>query len=142
MVFFDTSVLVTALVTELPNHERALDCLVKYSRKKGDACTTTHVLAETYACLTSLPVKKRISPMDAKSLIEESLVKNLEILPIVTQTYLSSIRRVSNMGMTSGIIYDALHLEMAESSGCTELLTYNLRDFRRLDPQNIRIISP
>jgi predicted nucleic acid-binding protein len=142
MVFFDTSVLVTALVTELPNHERALDCLVNYSRKKGDACTTTHVLAETYACLTSLPVKKRISPMDAKSLIEESLVKNLEILPIVTQTYLSSIRRVSNMGMTSGIIYDALHLEMAESSGCTELLTYNLKDFRRLDPQNIRIISP
>ena len=142
MVFFDTSVLVTALVTELPNHERALDCLVKYSRKKGDACTTTHVLAETYACLTSLPVKKRISPMDAKSLIEESLVKNLEILPIVTQTYLSSIRRVSNMGMTSGIIYDALHLEMAESSGCTELLTYNLKDFRRLDPQNIRIVSP
>ena len=142
MVFFDTSVLVTALVTELPNHERALDCLVKYSRKKGGACTTTHVLAETYACLTSLPVKKRISPMDAKSLIEESLVKNLEILPIVTQTYLSSIRRVSNMGMTSGIIYDALHIEMAESSGCTELLTYNLKDFRRLDPQNIRIISP
>jgi predicted nucleic acid-binding protein len=142
MVFFDTSVLVTALVTELPNHERALDCLVKYSRKKGDACTTTHVLAETYACLTSLPVKKRISPMDAKSLIEESLVKNLEILPIVTQTYLSSIRRVSNMGMTSGIIYDALHLEMAESSGCTELLTYNLKDFRRLDPQNICIVSP
>ena len=142
MVFFDTSALVTALVTELPNHERALDCLVKYSRKKGDACTTTHVLAETYACLTSLPVKKRISPMDAKSLIEESLVKNLEILPIVTQTYLSSIRRVSNMGMTSGIIYDALHLEMAESSGCTELLTYNLKDFRRLDPQNIRIVSP
>jgi len=142
MIFFDTSVLVTALVTELPNHERALDCLVKYSRKKGDACTTTHVLAETYACLTSLPVKKRISPMDAKSLIEESLVKNLEILPIDTQTYLSSIRRVSNLGMTSGIIYDALHLEMAESSGCTELLTYNLKDFRRLDPQNIRIISP
>jgi predicted nucleic acid-binding protein len=142
MVFFDTSVLVTALVTELPNHERALDCLVKYSRKKGDACTTTHVLAETYACLTSLPVKKRISPMDAKSLIEESLVKNLEILPIASQTYLSSIRRVSNMGMTSGIIYDALHLEMAESYGCTELLTYNLKDFRRLDPQNIRIVSP
>ena len=142
MVFFDTSVLVTALVTELPNHERALDCLVNYSRKKGNACTTTHVLAETYACLTSLPVRKRISPMDAKSLIEESLVKNLEILPIVTQTYLSSIRRVSNKGMTSGIIYDALHLEMAESSGCTELLTYNLKDFRRLDPQNIRIISP
>ena len=142
MVFFDTSVLVTALVTELPNHERALDCLVNYSRKKGNVCTTTHVLAETYACLTSLPVKKRISPMDAKSLIEESLVKNLEIHPIVTQTYLSSIRRVSNMGMTSGIIYDALHLEMAESSGCTELLTYNLKDFRRLDPQNIRIVSP
>ena len=80
--------------------------------------------------------------MDAKSLIEESLVKNLEILPIATQTYLSSIRRVSNMGMTSGIIYDALHLEMAESSGCTELLTYNLKDFRRLDPQKIRIVSP
>jgi len=142
MVFFDTSVLVTALVTELPNHERALDCLVKYSRKKGDSCTTTHVLAEVYACLTALPVKKRISPMNAKSIIEESLVKNLQILPIDTQTYLSAIRRVSNKGMTSGIIYDALHLETAESCGCTELLTYNLKDFRRLEPQNILIVSP
>jgi len=87
-------------------------------------------------------VKKRISPMDAKSIIEESLVKNLQILPIDTQTYLSAIRRVSNKGMTSGIIYDALHLETAESSGCTELLTYNLKDFRRLEPQNILIVSP
>jgi predicted nucleic acid-binding protein len=142
MVFFDTSVLVTALVTELPNHERALDCLVKYSRKKGDSCTTNHVLAEAYASLTALPVKKRISPMDARSIIEESLVKKLQILQIDTQTYLSAIRRVSNKGMTSGIIYDALHLETAESSGCTELLTYNLKDFRRLDPRSILVVSP
>jgi predicted nucleic acid-binding protein len=142
MVFFDTSVLVTALVTELPNHERALDCLVNYSRKKGDSCTTNHVLAEAYASLTALPVKKRISPMDARSIIEESLVKKLQILQIDTQTYLSAIRRVSNKGMTSGIIYDALHLETAESSGCTELLTYNLKDFRRLDPRSILVVSP
>ena len=80
--------------------------------------------------------------MDAKSIIEESLVEKLQILPIDTQTYLSAIRRVSNMGMTSGIIYDALHLQSAESCGCKELLTYNLKDFRRLEPQNILIVSP
>jgi predicted nucleic acid-binding protein len=142
MVFFDTSVLVTAVVTELPNHDRAHDCLVKHIQNHDGACISNHVLAEAYATLTALPVKKRISPMDAKSIIEESFVNKLQVVPLSTEVYLSAIRKVSNQGLGSGIIYDALHLEIAESMGCTELITYNLQDFKRLEPQNIRVLSP
>lgn len=142
MVFFDTSVLVTAVVTELPNHDRAHDCLVKHIQNHDGACISNHILAEAYASLTALPVKKRISPMDAKSIIEESFVNKLQVVPLSTEVYLSAIRKVSHQGLGSGIIYDALHLEIAESMGCTELITYNLKDFKRLEPQNIRVLSP
>ena len=80
--------------------------------------------------------------MDAKSIIEESFVNKLQVVPLSTEVYLSAIRKVSNQGLGSGIIYDALHIEIAESMGCTELITYNFKDFKRLEPQNIRVLSP
>ena len=38
-------------------------------------------------------------------------------------------------GLASGVVYDALHLAVAERSGCGRLYTYNIRDFERLAPK-------
>ena len=87
MVFFDTSVLVTAVVTELPNHDRAHDCLVKHIQNQDGACISNHVLVEAYAKSHCSSSQKRISPMDAKSIIEESLVNKLQVVPLSTEVY-------------------------------------------------------
>ena len=57
---------------------------------------------ETYACLTSLPVKK--NQPDGCEVSDRGITENLEILH---HPNLPLNPQVSNMGMTSGIIYDA-----------------------------------
>ena len=42
------------------------------------------------------------------------------------------IEQVTNLELTGGIIYDALHLRAAEKAGVDRLVTFNRRDFERL----------
>jgi predicted nucleic acid-binding protein len=140
-IYFDTSVLVAALVEQLPHHEAALACLAAACRDH-DAVTATHTLAETYATLTALPLPRRIQPGEARLIVTESVQKKLTILPLAARLYERALARVADRGLASGVIYDALHLQCAEGAGCRRLHTYNLGDFQRLDPQNIALLAP
>ena len=140
-IYFDTSALVTALVDQLPNHENALSCLASACRDH-EAVTSTHALAEIYATLTALPVSRRIQPGEARAMIADGLQKKLRILHLSVRLYDRAIARVAGRGMSSGVIYDALHLEGAEVAGCRRLNTYNLGDFQRLEPQGLDLVAP
>jgi predicted nucleic acid-binding protein len=140
-IYFDTSVLVAAFVEQLPHHEAALACLASACRDH-EAVTSTHTLAETYATLTALPLPRRIQPGEARLIVTESVQKKLTILPLAARLYERALARVADRGLASGVIYDALHLQCAEGAGCRRLHTYNLRDFQRLDPQNIALLAP
>jgi predicted nucleic acid-binding protein len=139
-IYFDTSALVTALVDQLPNHEAALSCLAAACRDH-EAMASTHALAEVYATLTALPLPRRIQAGEARTLIE-GLRQKLVIVALSARLYDRAITRVAAQGMSSGVIYDALHLEAAEHADCRRLHTYNLGDFQRLDPQNIVLLAP
>lgn len=139
-IYFDTSALVTALVDQLPNHEAALFCLAAACRDH-EAMTSTHALAEVYATLTALPLPRRIQPGEARTLIE-GLQQKLAILALSARLYDCAIARVAAQGISSGVIYDALHLGVAENAGCRRLHTYNLGDFQRLGPQSLTILAP
>ncbi|MDA0841842.1 MAG: PIN domain-containing protein [Planctomycetota bacterium] len=141
-VFFDTSVLVTAVVDQLSNHEAAMDCFLKYSSGSHQGFCSTHALAECYSTLTALPVPVRIQPSEAERLIHENFVDRLEVLEVKRTAYITAIRRVSEKSLVSGVIYDALHLSCAESTQCKRLYTYNLSDFERLEPLGILITAP
>jgi len=141
-VLFDTSVLVAALVTDLKNHEVSQDCLLQYTTSPNEGFCTSHALAECYATLTVLPLKRRIQPTEAATLISESLLSQLNVLEIQSNLYPEAIQRVSRLGLVSGIVYDAIHLITAESTGCERLYTYNLRHFHTLNPQQIEISAP
>ena len=141
-VFFDTSVLISAVVNQLPRHQPALDCFLHYSSGKHSAACSTHALAEAYATLTALPLPRRISPEDARKLIETNFLNRLEIVEISRDSYAQAIRRTANLGLSSGIIYDALHLVCAEISGCQRLYTYNLAHFNQLNPLHVTVTSP
>ncbi len=141
-VCFDTSVLVAALVDEHPQHERALACFVAGLNEGIERCCTTHSLAECYSTLTSLPLRHRIQPSEARQLIEANLADGLSILEIPGSAYMESIASVADLGLRSGIIYDALHLASAEAAGCDRFYTFNLKDFERLKPTSVDVISP
>jgi predicted nucleic acid-binding protein len=141
-VLFDTSVLVAALVTDLKNHEASQECLLQYTTSPNEGFCTSHALAECYATLTVLPLKRRIQPTESATLISDSLANRLKVLESKNSTYLESIQRVSRLGLISGIVYDALHLVSAELASCERLYTYNLRHFHSLNPKGITISAP
>ncbi|MBC8012121.1 MAG: PIN domain-containing protein [Burkholderiales bacterium] len=141
-VFFDTSVLVSAVIEQLPRHPAAHAAFVHHTNGENTACCSTHALAEAYATLTALPLARRISSDAALRLIETNFIPRLTVLPLDAADYAHSLRRVSALGLSSGIIYDALHLRAAETAGCERLLTYNLAHFTRLQSQHVLITIP
>lgn len=141
-VLFDSSVLVSGLVAELKNHEVALDCFLRYSQEPHVGVCSSHALAECYATLTALPLKRRIQPAEAQTLIEQTVVGRLDLVPLDDSIYMQALQRVGSLGLISGIVYDALHLVCAENQGCGRLYTYNLGHFRRLEPEGVVVTSP
>ena len=141
-ISFDTSVLVAALVKELPDHRRALDCIKRHIENGSECCCSTHSLAECYSALTSLPLPQKILPSEAAQIIEVNLMKRLRILTISPSAYLRAIRNVADLGFKSGMVYDALHIACAEAGGCERIYTFNLKHFQRLNPKGVEILPP
>ena len=141
-VCFDSSVLVAAVVDQLANHESACACFVQYSQGKHHGCCSTHALAECYATLTALPLPRKIQAAEARILIEENFIQRLEVLPLTPADYASALTRSSQLGLVSGVVYDALHLVAAERANCQRIYTYNLAHFHRLHPVGITVTAP
>ena len=141
-VLFDTSVLVPAVVDQLAYHEAALDALLGYTAGAHAGYCSTHALAECYATLTALPLRRRILPAEARQLVEESLLGRLTAVPLTRDDYLDAVRRVSHGGLASGVIYDALHVRCAERIPVDRILTCNPADFERLRPAGIAVMAP
>jgi predicted nucleic acid-binding protein len=122
-ILFDTSVLVAAIVEPHPMHSRALPWLQRAKAGEFDFVVASHTLAELYAVLTTLPVKPRMLPATAWRLIHENVVKHM-----------------ADLGLSGGIVYDALIARAAQKSGVERLLTFNADDFTRLWPDGEAIL--
>ena len=133
-VFLDASVLVPVVTDQLSNHPAALECYSRHLEKGKQAFTSAHALAESYATLTALPLRRRISGPEAMRLIEANFLKHLKIIPLNQNDYVKALRLVANLGRVSGQIYDALHVVAAMKAGCGRIYTYNSRHFLGLEP--------
>jgi predicted nucleic acid-binding protein len=103
---------------------------------------TTHGLAELFATLTALPIKPRLHPPDVESIIKKSILPYFTLIPLSADHYRDAIQLTVKRNLSSGAIYDALHLIGARSVGCAALYTLNLRHFRSLAPGDSIIASP
>ena len=92
--------------------------------------------------MTALPLRRRISPSDARQLIRDTVVTRLTVITLGTDEYLEAIDRVSGNGLGSGIVYDALHRVAAERAGCERLYTFNTDHFERIGGDAIVITAP
>jgi len=138
----DSSVVVPAAAAGHPNHGRALPWLAKAARGEIQALMTAHSLAESYSALTLMPAQPRIPPSLARRLLSEGTV-HLRIVELTEADYRQTIQRVSDMGLTGGIVYDALIACVAGRLNVDRLVTFNLSHFRRVWPEgHDRIISP
>jgi predicted nucleic acid-binding protein len=133
-VYFDTNVLIAALVTEHPHHADSFAALLRVHRAKIDGYIAAHGLAELYSVLTRAPFTSPIYPEDALRLITESVAPFFSIVTVSGKGYLSVIEACGTAGWKGGRIHDALHLQAARQSACDLIYTYNLADFQGLAP--------
>lgn len=142
-VLCDTSTLIAGSVQSHPQHTAAVSWLKRAKSGKVTLTVATHSLAECYAVLTKLPLVPKISPTNARSLIKQNIEGVAKIVSLSSADYLSTIQDLMELGLSGGIIYDALILKAAKKANVQKLLTLNVRDYIRLCPNNPSfIISP
>jgi len=142
-LFFDTSLLVAALVDGHPAHERALPWLQRVRSGADVGIISAHTLAELYSILTRLPIRPRIAPAAARQLIAENLLGTFEIVTLTEADYVAVLDHLMTLGITGGAVYDALILHAASKASPDHILTLNESDFRRVYPSlGDKLFSP
>ncbi len=137
---FDTSILIAALVEPHPMHERALPWLGQAKAGSIEMVVAGHTLAELYAVLSTLPVKPRIAPAVAWRLIHENVETRAKVVSLTPTEYTAVIKKISDSGLSGGIIYDALIAKVAQKSKIDRLLTFNGDHFKRVWPDGEAVI--
>lgn len=136
LILFDTSVLVASFVESHPQHKNAMKWIRKVNEKEISFITASHALAECYAVLTRLPLTPKILPSIAYHLISENIPKLGKIVSLEGPQYLNILHDLSKLGLSGGIVYDAIILKCAQKAKAQKILTLNPRDFVRLCPED------
>lgn len=133
--FFDTSVLVAAVLEEHEHHPRSFSALS--TATPSSAFCAAHNLAEAYATLTRYPGKQRLSP-DQALLAIEVFENRLAVVALETREYLAAIRSFATHGITGGTIYDGLIAACALKAKADVLYTWNSGHFLLLGDEVAR----
>lgn len=128
--FFDTTVLVAAMVEDEPQHEFCLAAL----EDAVNGHTATHSLAECYATLTGGRLGVQVSPADAARLIRHNVHDRLALVSVTASEYLKLIEAAGPAGARGGAIYDLLLLACARKARAERIYTLNRRHFAALAP--------
>ena len=143
-VAFDTSVIVAALVKSHPHHQRAHLWLQAALGGSFEATATWHAMAESWAVLTRLPLRPTLSGEQAVAILERfQRQKHFTVVELSGDIYSAAFRRCAAVELSSGAVFDAIHLVAAEMSGADLMLTFNVEHFQRLATKDSpRIVAP
>jgi predicted nucleic acid-binding protein len=124
-------------------HSHAFPWLKRAKSGEFDMFVASHTLAELYAVLTTLPISPRIPPDAARRLIHDDVETTAKIIPLSSQDFISTIKNMADLGLSGGIIYDALIVRAAKKSGADKVLTFNIDDFSSLWPEGeLHLVVP
>jgi predicted nucleic acid-binding protein len=130
--YLDTNVLVAASVENHPHHVPAFDLVKAVKEGALQGCISTHGLAEYYSVITRAPFAPQVHPTEAGRFLDENVLPYFELLAISVDDYKAVLKSCSAAGLIGGVVYDALHMHVAENAGCERMYTFNVRDFRAL----------
>jgi predicted nucleic acid-binding protein len=140
VTFLDTSVLIAASDAADPRHPSSRPLLAA-ATPATTACGA-HTLAEVYAVLSRLPGGKKARP-DLAGLLVEQIAARMTVVPLSAEDYVATLREMAYMGLSGGIVFDALHLACARKIGAEQIYTWNVRHFRMIAPDLAdRIFTP
>ncbi len=134
MNLFDSNVVTAAILTHREHHEVA-NLVFGQHKISRTAAISTHSLAEIYNVLTG---RARIPTNDALHLMQLNL-QNVQLVSLEPDEYQKALQRVSSLGLSGGVIFDALIAECALKIGAETLFTFNLHHFTRLGTDIVQI---
>jgi predicted nucleic acid-binding protein len=127
--FFDSSVLVPALLPDHVHHARSFAAFAAASPE--NAGCAAHSVAEVYSTLTRHPGKQRLSPESAALLVQE-IEHRLALVWLDSDDYVAAIHRIAGMGIVGGAVYDGLIAACALKAKADVLYTWNAGHFKML----------
>ncbi len=140
MIFFDSSVIVSAAHRSDLRYPISLECLSTASRET--ACCGAHSLAEVFSVLTGRPRPLRV-PIPAALALLEQMRERMQTIALNEDEYFEVVRASAKAGRMGGIIFDALLLACARKAGAETIYTWNARHFRLVAPDLAgRIVEP
>jgi predicted nucleic acid-binding protein len=137
-VFFDTSVLLAALLTAHDSHDRAFPALERVHSGKDEGIIAAHTLAELYSTLTRMPAPFRHSPDEALLSMEENVLKYFRIVALSGADYVAVIKEVATRGIQGGTTFDALLVKTAAKAEPNKILTLNVKHFQAVASGKIK----
>lgn len=137
--FFDTTVLVAAMVEDEARHE---DC-AQILESVRDGHAGAHSLAECFATLTGGRLKIQLAPGEAASLIRHNIHDRLTLVTLSAPEQMKLVEMAGPAGARGGAIYDLLLMACARKVKAEKIYTLNRRHFIALAPDLAeRILSP
>lgn len=141
--FFDTSVLLAALVRVHPSHEPSQQWLQRVAQGEVHGYISSHGIAELYAKLTSIPFQPRIKRQEAHDLLNVHIRTLLEPIALTGTECWQVVDHMVRQGFIGGIVYDALLVYASVRANVDAVITLNARHFRQIYPEMAaRIIDP
>jgi len=98
-------------------------------------------LIECYSVITRLPPPLRASPEAALEVMNEWF-RDVEIFALAGHDTWNLLSAATPASLSGGIIYDYSILQCALAAGATALVTWNEKDFRRMQVAGIAIEVP
>lgn len=142
-VLLDSSTLIAAMLPDHPHHEPCRAWLSRAGVGSLEFFVAGHSVAEVFSVLTRLPRTPRISPDEARELIQENMLRRAQVVAITADDYAALVDELAQRSLAGGIVYDAIVARSAALARVDWLVTLNVRDFQRVwvSPAG-QVISP
>lgn len=139
----DTSTLIAGMLSDHLHHTPAVAWLAAAKAGRYELVVSGHTLAEIYSVLTRLPRTPKITPTEARQLVEVNVVSVARIVSLSGPESVAFLDEMVARNVVGGLVYDAIIARAAELAGVDRLVTINEKHFLAVWPSGAaRIQSP
>ena len=133
--FFDTNVLVAAIIETHEHHPQSFPLF--HSATRAKCFSGVHNLAEVYVTLTRYSNRDRFTPDQALFALD-TIQSKITVVALGVSEYVAAIRKFAAVGIVGAGLYDGLIAACALKANVDVLYTWNTTDFVRLGPDVAR----
>ncbi len=139
----DTSTLIAGMLTDHQHHAEAAAWLAAAKAGRYELVVSGHSLVEAYSVLTRLPRTPKITPAEAKQLLDVNVTSVAKIVSLSGAENVALLDEMVSRNVVGGMVYDAIIARAAELVGVDRLITINEKHFLAVWPGGAaRVRSP